>query len=90
MANWPAIPISVSRKSTRRELPPEAFADEISWGYQLVGRLDYNNAFKGVNMSPLVVFAHDVHRWVASFLSALEDPGPSFPPAARPAGAFVR
>ena len=36
------------------------------------------------------VFAHDVHRWVASFLSALEDPGPSVPPAARPAGAFVR
>ena len=40
--------------------PPEAFADKISWGYQLVGRLDYNNAFKGVNMSPLIVFAHDV------------------------------
>lgn len=40
--------------------PPSAFADEFSWGYQLVGRLDYNNAFHGVNVSPLIVFSHDV------------------------------
>ncbi|HEX2862777.1 MAG TPA: DUF1302 domain-containing protein [Lacunisphaera sp.] len=40
--------------------PSAAFADEFSWGYQLVGRLDYNNLFAGVNVSPLVVFAHDV------------------------------
>jgi hypothetical protein len=40
--------------------PASAFADEFSWGYQLVGRLDYNNAFHGVNVSPLLVFAHDV------------------------------
>jgi hypothetical protein len=40
--------------------PASAFADSFSWGYQLVGRLDYNNAFAGVNVSPLVVFAHDV------------------------------
>lgn len=40
--------------------PSSAFADDFSWGYQLVGRLDYNNAFAGVNVSPLIVFAHDV------------------------------
>jgi hypothetical protein len=40
--------------------PASAFADKFSWGYQLVGRLDYNNAFKGVNVSPLFVFSHDV------------------------------
>ena len=40
--------------------PGSAFADSLSWGYQLVARLDYNNAFRGVNVSPLVVFAHDV------------------------------
>ncbi|MBA4137099.1 MAG: hypothetical protein C0518_07265 [Opitutus sp.] len=40
--------------------PGSAFADTFSWGYQLVGRLDYNNAFRGVNASPLVIFAHDV------------------------------
>ncbi|HVT71559.1 MAG TPA: DUF1302 domain-containing protein [Lacunisphaera sp.] len=40
--------------------PASAFADSFSWGYQLVGRLDYNNVFRGVNVSPLVVFSHDV------------------------------
>ena len=43
-----------------RSEPSSAFADEFSWGYQLVGRLDYNNVFAGVNVSPLLVFAHDV------------------------------
>jgi hypothetical protein len=40
--------------------PASAFADKFSWGYQLVSRLDYNNVFHGVNVSPLLVFAHDV------------------------------
>lgn len=40
--------------------PASAFADDFSWGYQLVGRLDYNNVFAGVNVSPLVVYSHDV------------------------------
>jgi hypothetical protein len=40
--------------------PGSAFADSFSWGYQLVGRLDYNNVFHGVNVSPLLVFSHDV------------------------------
>jgi len=40
--------------------PASAFADEFSWGYQVVARLDYNNAFKGVNVSPLLVYSHDV------------------------------
>lgn len=41
--------------------PVSAFADKFSWGYQLVGKLDYNNAFAGVNVSPLLIFAHDVN-----------------------------
>jgi hypothetical protein len=40
--------------------PSEAFADPFSWGYQLVGRLEYNNVFAGVNVAPLFVFGHDV------------------------------
>ncbi|MBI2510546.1 MAG: DUF1302 domain-containing protein [Opitutae bacterium] len=40
--------------------PSSAFGTKFSWGYQLVGKLDYNNAFAGVNVSPLVLFAHDV------------------------------
>ena len=39
----------------------EHFATSTSWGYRLVTRLDYNNAFLGVNMSPLLAFSHDVN-----------------------------
>jgi hypothetical protein len=41
--------------------PAEAFADETSWGYQLVGRLEYPNAFWGLNATPTLAFAHDVN-----------------------------
>lgn len=40
--------------------PWDAFADDFSWGYQLVTRLDYSNVLFGMNMSPLIAFAHDV------------------------------
>lgn len=36
------------------------FPDRTSWGYQIVGKLDYNNLFAGINVSPSVAFAHDV------------------------------
>jgi len=37
------------------------FADSFSWGYRFVAKLDYNNAFAGINMSPRIVFQHDVN-----------------------------
>jgi len=40
--------------------PSGAFPDKISWGYQVVGKLDYNNLFAGINFSPSIGFAHDV------------------------------
>lgn len=40
--------------------PSDAFADSFSWGYQVLGRLDYNNIFPNVNMSPTLAFTHDV------------------------------
>ena len=40
--------------------PASAFADDFSWGYQVLGRLEYNNLFAGVNVNPLVVFSQDV------------------------------
>jgi hypothetical protein len=40
--------------------PGRAFADRFSWGYQLLGRLDYNNIFPNVNMQPTLAFTHDV------------------------------
>jgi hypothetical protein len=40
--------------------PLGAFADKFSWGYQVLGRLDYNNVFPNVNMQPTLAFTHDV------------------------------
>jgi len=36
------------------------FPDEFAWGYRLVGKLAYNNVFAGINISPRIVFSHDV------------------------------
>ncbi len=41
--------------------PASGFADPFSWGYQLLAKLDYNNVFAGVNVSPSVAFSHDVN-----------------------------
>jgi hypothetical protein len=41
--------------------PYSAFADPFSWGYQVLGRLEYNNLFAGVNAAPSIAFVHDVH-----------------------------
>ncbi|WP_199611579.1 DUF1302 domain-containing protein [Flocculibacter collagenilyticus] len=36
------------------------FPTKNSWGYRLIAKADYNNVFAGVNVSPKIVFAHDV------------------------------
>jgi len=38
----------------------DMFPDKTSWGYQVLARLDYNNVFAGINISPSVAFGHDV------------------------------
>lgn len=40
--------------------PAEAFADPESWGYQLAGRLDFNNAIGPINLFPRFAWQHDV------------------------------
>lgn len=37
------------------------FADATSWGYRVVVKLDYNSVGNGINLSPRIVFAHDVN-----------------------------
>jgi len=36
------------------------FPTEFAWGYRAVVKMDYTNVFAGINMSPRIVFAHDV------------------------------
>jgi hypothetical protein len=38
----------------------EAFADDTSWGYRVVTKLDYNDAIGAVTLSPRIAWAHDV------------------------------
>ncbi len=40
--------------------PADAFADDTSWGYRLVGKLDFNDAIGAVTLSPRLAWAHDV------------------------------
>ena len=59
------VPVSVLHlseppiKQARYE-PASAFADDFSWGYRLAARIDYMDVIGGVNLSPAIVFAHDV------------------------------
>ncbi|HEX4944643.1 MAG TPA: DUF1302 domain-containing protein [Usitatibacteraceae bacterium] len=39
----------------------EGFLTSVSWGYRLVGRLEYNNALLGGNLSPRLAWSHDVN-----------------------------
>ncbi len=39
---------------------PDGFADDFSWGYRLLVRADYNNAWGAVTISPRLAWAHDV------------------------------
>ncbi|KGJ92838.1 DUF1302 domain-containing protein [Colwellia psychrerythraea] len=36
------------------------FPTEFAWGYRAVAKLDYTNVVAGINMSPRIVFSHDV------------------------------
>jgi hypothetical protein len=36
------------------------FPDDFAWGYKFVAKLDYADVFMGWNMSPRIVFSHDV------------------------------
>jgi hypothetical protein len=55
-----AAAMAATGNGTLPATPAEAFADPFSWGYQLVAKADFNNAFAGVNVSPSLAFTHDV------------------------------
>jgi len=42
------------------ETEPAGFADDFSWGYRLLARATYNNAFGAVTVLPRIAWAHDV------------------------------
>ncbi|HEY1077465.1 MAG TPA: DUF1302 domain-containing protein [Fontimonas sp.] len=56
----PQVLAAVSNGSCQQNVGG-GFATSSSWGYRLVGRLDYENVVGPVSMSPRLVFAHDVN-----------------------------
>ncbi|ABL99795.1 DUF1302 domain-containing protein [Shewanella amazonensis] len=36
------------------------FPTDFAWGYRIVAKADYNNLFAGINVSPRVIWSHDV------------------------------
>ena len=45
------------------------FATDSSWGYRLITRLEYNDAFAGINVTPRLVFQHDVSGYTPAPIS---------------------
>lgn len=45
----------------------EGYATKSSWGYRLVGRLDYPNAIGAITLSPRIAYAHDVNGVSSTF-----------------------
>jgi hypothetical protein len=41
--------------------PAGNFADDFSWGYRAVAKLDYFNLFMSTNIAPILQFAHDIN-----------------------------
>jgi len=39
---------------------PSGFATASSWGYRLLGRWAYDNAFSSINLNPRIAWAHDI------------------------------
>ena len=42
------------------QAPRSAFADAFSWGYRIVGRINYESVLPGISVQPLFIFAHDL------------------------------
>ena len=57
----PATPLAASLASVGAfAQQTEGFVTENSWGYRLVGRMDYSNFLFGANVTPRFAFSHDV------------------------------
>jgi hypothetical protein len=49
-----------SRQTSFGSAQEMGYASRSSWGYRLLGRMDYPNAIGGATLSPRVAFSHDV------------------------------
>lgn len=55
-----AANMTSSGNGTLPATPESAFADDFSMGYQVLARLQYDNVFAGVNITPTISYTHNV------------------------------
>jgi len=55
-----SLPAPGSANAAGGSFQPGGYATRFSWGYRAVSRLDYENVIGAMQMSPRLVFAHDV------------------------------
>ncbi|WP_281647804.1 DUF1302 domain-containing protein [Parendozoicomonas sp. Alg238-R29] len=51
---------------TASECTDEGFVTTDSWGYRVLGQLEYNDVFAGINLKPRVAYSHDVNGFSAN------------------------
>ena len=56
----PATPFGAVLSSAFSVQPADSFLTDFSWGYRIVGRVEYTNAIAGGNVAPRFAFSHDV------------------------------
>jgi hypothetical protein len=59
-----SLPTTIYPFAAHSGIPYEtstAFADATSWGYRMVGKLDFNDAIGAVTLSPRIAWSHDVN-----------------------------
>ncbi|MCF6323966.1 MAG: DUF1302 domain-containing protein [Gammaproteobacteria bacterium] len=39
----------------------DRFADQVSWGYRLLARMQFDNVYKSINLAPRIAWQHDVN-----------------------------
>lgn len=52
--------------TTASQCTTDGYVTTDSWGYRLLGILEYNNVFAGVNLKPRVAYSHDVNGYSAN------------------------
>lgn len=59
--NLPEPLKTVLEQGAQNGVETTPFPTAFAWGYRVLTKLDYNNVFAGINISPKVVFSHDVN-----------------------------
>ena len=68
--NGPAVflpSLQSSASASSGSVQSDGFATRQSWGYRLLGRMDFNNVIPSVTVSPRIAFAHDVNGTSPNF-----------------------